>query len=393
MAVAARALQSLAIVAALAALAAGCRHEDVRGDLLIRADRLFDGEGMIEPGAVLVGGDEIVAVGRELEAKADRVIELGDATILPGFIDLHVHLVDPGPKRRRVRRVAVEPVVEGGVTTARSLGEPIDTLRPPDEDAPLRLLAAGPIITAPGGYPIPDWGDSFALEVRGDARARAAVRDLARRGAAVIKVALEPTQDWPMLTPDEVAAIVDEAHAHDLRVTAHATGPYGTELALAGGVDELAHMPCGAIADQLLRELVEREVEVIATLHVLENRGTFINCPDPVPDAARFVALGGRLLYGSDNVPFPGGEYIDVEELRLLRRAGLEPETVLAAATSRAGEHIGRAPLGTLADGAPADVIAVQGDARELRDDLAEPVLVVRDGRLIVDPARPTRSD
>jgi imidazolonepropionase-like amidohydrolase len=69
-----------------------------------------------------------------------------------------------------------------------------------------------------------------------------------------------------------------------------------------------------------------------------------------------------------------------------MRRAGLSAEEVLAAATSRAGEHIGRAPLGTLAEGAPADVIAVRGDARRLREDLHVPLLVLRGGRLIVDP-------
>jgi imidazolonepropionase-like amidohydrolase len=283
-----------------------------------------------------------------------------------------------------VAPAARREIVEGGVTTARSVGDPIDTLKPPDEDAPLRLLAAGPIITAPHGYPIPVYGDALALEVRGEPRARAAVRDLARRGAAVIKIALEPTSGWPMLSPREVRAIVDEAHMENLPVTVHATGPYATELALDAGVDELAHLPCGGISRDLLRELAERETEVVGTLHVLAATEHPI-CADPVPDAARFVALGGRLLYGTD-VPLVRVEGIDVEELRLMRRAGLEPEEVLAAATSRAGEQLGLAPLGTLAERAPADVIAVRGDARELRDDLTEPLLVVRGGRIVVDP-------
>jgi imidazolonepropionase-like amidohydrolase len=85
---------------------------------------------------------------------------------------------------------------------------------------------------------------------------------------------------------------------------------------------------------------------------------------------------------GVAGIPFG----IDVKELRLMRRAGLSAEDVLAAATSRAGEHIGLAPLGTLAEGAPADVIGVAGDARRLGDDLARPLLVVRAGRLVAGP-------
>jgi imidazolonepropionase-like amidohydrolase len=102
--------------------------------------------------------------------------------------------------------------------------------------------------------------------------------------------------------------------------------------------------------------------------------------------ASRLVELGTRLLYGSDvgNQGIPFG--IDVSELRLLRDAGLRPEAVLAAATSRAGEQIGLSPLGTLAEGAPADVIAVPGDARALRDDLGSPLVVLSGGRIVVDP-------
>ena len=147
----------------------------------------------------------------------------------------------------------------------------------------------------------------------------------------MIKISLESSRpDWPLLTVPEVRAIVAEAHAHDLEVTAHAMGPEGVRRALAGGVDELAHAPCGA-SEEDLRALVERDVEVVATLHALEL--TIGGCAFV---AQRFHELGGRLLYGSDvGVPgIPVG--IDVEELRLLREAGLTPTEVLASATSRA---------------------------------------------------------
>ena len=123
----------------------------------------------------------------------------------------------------------------------------------------------------------------------------------------------------------------------------------------------------------------------MATLHVFDLlRGA--GCSDPVAEARRFVEAGGTLLYGSD-IGNPGVPFgIDVTELRMLRRAGLSPDEVLAAATSRAGEQIGLDPLGTIAEGAPADVIAISGDARSLPDSFAQPALVLRAGRFVVDP-------
>jgi imidazolonepropionase-like amidohydrolase len=372
---AARSALVAATAAALVALvAAACSGDDpeLRGDVLITADRLFDGRELREPGAVLVTGGRIAAVGESLEAEAERTIDLGDATIMPGVIDLHVHTYQAGTYPGKLR---------SGVTTVRDVGAPLQVVRPAGRYAGLRVLMAGPLVTVPGGYPTPIWGSDIALDVRTPADARSAVRDLADRGAAVIKIALEPGDGgWPMLSVAEVRAIVDEAHRHDLRVTAHAARPSGVERAIAGGVDELAHTPCGATDDQV-RRLAEREVEIVATLDVLQ-RST--GC---ALLAARAVELGGTLLYGSDT-GVPGiPEQLEVAELRLLEEAGLSPEDVLAAATSRAGEAIGLAPLGTLAEGAPADVVAVRGDARTFRDDMARPLVVVSGGRIVVVPA------
>jgi imidazolonepropionase-like amidohydrolase len=350
-----------------ASCGAGSTAARLRGDILIKADRVYDGRTFVEPGAVLVRGGQIVAAGSSLDARARKAFDLGDATILPGVVDLHVH----GAAGETARR---------GVTTVRNLGAPLASLQPPRRVLGIRILMAGPLVTVPNGYPTPVFGSAIALDVQGVASARRAVRLLARRGATVIKIALEPGGgDWPMLSVAEVRSIVAEAHAVGLDVTAHAMGSSGTETAAAGGVDELAHVPCGA-SDATLRTLVARGVPVVATLHVVQIfRG---GCQDV---AERFVKLGGRLLYGTDfgNRGIPAG--VDVTELRLMRQVGLTPTETLAAATSAAAKEAGLAPLGTLTPGAPADVIAVRGDARKLRSDLARPLLVVSGGRVVVD--------
>lgn len=357
---------------AVAALVAGCAGDDEptqRGDLLVRADRIFDGTRMIGEGAVLVRGSEIVAVG-DLDAEAKRTIDLGDATLMPGVIDLHVHLLGQG-------------MLAGGVTTARDLGAPISVLPQPDvRPGHLRVLAAGPIVTVPGGYPTPVFGSAIALDVRGPADARRAVRMLANRGADVIKISLEPGPGWPMLSTAEVSAIVAEAHARDLTVVAHARGVSGPPIALDGGVDELVHLPCSPTPVRLLRELGRRRIPIVATIHVQGGGG---GCTE---NARAFLRAGGKLLYGSDfgNPGIPPG--VDVEELQLMAHVGLSRLEVLRAATSEAGRQVGLEPLGRLVSGAPADLLGVKGDPTRNLATLARPILVVAGGRAVVAEGR-----
>jgi imidazolonepropionase-like amidohydrolase len=361
-----RAIGSLLLASLLTLVSCGGEKEP---GIEVTASLLFDGKRFISPGAVLIRGREIVRVGTE-PIGARRTIDLGDATILPGFIDLHSY-------------TAAADLLEAGVTTVRILGAPLDAFST-QQAALMRVGTSGPILTAPGGYPISIGLPEIALPVRGEKRARAAVRRLARRDVDLVKLALDPTNGWPMLSAAEVRAIVAEAHRRGLRVTAHAFGPAAVERALFAGVDELSNVPCGGIPDGLLRGLVARDVEVIGALDALTS--FHASCADPVADARRFAALGGELLYGTF-LGAPGiAVGINVEELRLLRAAGLTTAAVLAAATARAGEQLGLEPLGALVRGAPADVIAVPGDARQLREDLHVPLLVVRGGRVVVDP-------
>jgi imidazolonepropionase-like amidohydrolase len=336
-----------------------------RTGTLITARRVFDGRAFHSPGRVLVRGGRIAAVDPSGVVHPRRTIALGDATILPGFVDLHVH--------------GGAGMVDGGVTTVRNLGAPLAELHRPFRVGGLRVLMAGPLISVAGGYPETVWGPSIALDVRGPADARRAVRMLARRGAAVIKIALDSDHgEWPMLTVAEVRTIVSEAHRLGLRVTAHAMWRDGVGRALAGGVDELAHTPCGATPG-LVHTIVARRIPVVSTLHVEQLvRG---GCLDV---ARAIVRAGGTLLYGTDegNAGIPAS--IDVTELRLMRAAGLSPTAVLEAATREAASDLGLAPLGALAPGAPADLIVVRGDARALRSDLAAPLLVMSDGRIVV---------
>ena len=355
---------------------------------VIAADRVFDGKRVLERHAVAVSGDRIEAV-----TPADRLSGPGQpirfsGTLLPGFIDLHAHL--------RLGQVPPDIVLRHGLTTVRETGGPL--LPPSGGDGRLRVLAAGPILTAPGGYPIPVFGPGTGLEMQDERAARNAVAELVQGGAAFIKIALEPGQSpgapwtrhqsaapppWPIPPLEVVQAIVGEAHAHGLIVAAHLSGPEGAALALDAGVDEWAHVPCDPLPAGLVARAAAAGVRVVSTLDTLSH------CTGVFGNARQLAEAGIELLYGTDlgHTDVPWG--IDAQELELMvHTAGgvRTPLEVLSAVTARAGEHLGLAPLGKLVKDAPADLIGIHGNPLEQFKPLEYPELVVSGGVAVVEP-------
>ena len=355
---------------------------------VIAADRVFDGTRVLEGHAVAVSDDRIAAVApaERLSGPGPRIRFAG--TLLPGFIDLHAHL--------RLGQVPPEVVLRHGLTTIRETGGP---LAPPSGgDGRLRVLAAGPILTAPGGYPVPVFGPGAGLEVPDVPAARTAVGQLAAGGAAFIKIALEPggspgapwaggpayPPPWPIMSLEVARAIVEEAHTHGLIVSVHLSGPEGAALALDAGVDEWAHVPCDPISRDLVARASAAGVRVVSTLDTLSH------CTGVAGNARQLAEAGVQLLYGTDlaHPDVPWGT--DAQELQLMVHTAHGMRTqldVLSAATARAGEHLGLAPLGQLIEGAPADLIGVRGNPLEQFKPLEYPDLVVSGGVTIVGPA------
>ena len=296
--------------------------------------------------AVAVRGGRIVAAGRLRIPRSARVVRFRGGTILPGFVDLHVHSTMPS-------------MLRAGVTTTRNVGEPEAVLRPPHALPRYpRVFSSGPLITVPGGYPT-RVNPGLAAPVRSAEEAAAKVDALVAKGAALIKISLETFDGTvPTLDADQVRAIVARAHRHGRRVTAHVADGRGLQIALDGGVDELAHMPCTGVSTGQLEALVARGVSVVGTLRT--GRLFRPQCRDSLANARSFVAMGGRLLYGTDIPAVPAT--LDLYELSLMRQAGLTGIETLAAATSEAGRALGRARIGTVRVGAPADLWVVQGD-------------------------------
>ena len=264
------------------------------------------------------------------------------ATILPGVVDLHVHL-------------DASYGVRSGVTTVRNLGESLTSLPHAPTSGRQRERSAGPIVSVPGGYPGVWWGEGFELDV-GPQSADQVIGTLAGRHADVVKIALEPGPgNWPMLTAEQVRALVAAAHKRGLRVTAHVQGRRGLEIAIAGGVDELAHMPARTRSRRSCagsRSATSRSWRRCGC----RRRAAAGGSRTPVRSWRRAAPSCTAATTAS-----PACRWIDHGELRLLRQALPDNRAVLVAATSAAGARIGGG-VGRLAPGGPADLFVVRGN-------------------------------
>ncbi|MCY1020090.1 metal-dependent hydrolase family protein [Pyxidicoccus sp. MSG2] len=381
---------------------------------VLKAARLFDAKTgkVFTPGVVVVAEGKVVGVGPKAPIpEGAKVVELGDATLLPGFMDAHTHLtVEPGPDWRKdvidsFQRTIPEQTLDtlpwarvtlmAGFTTVRNLGAEdfIDVgLRNAIARGIVvgpRILAASSSLSSTGGHC--DYGNSWRKGLLahdaspgvadGPDALRARVRETLKYGADLIKVcatggvmSFNAEVDAPQFTQAELDAVVDEAHAHRRKVAAHAHGAEGAKRAIRAGVDSLEH---GTLMDDEALELMKRKgtwyVPTAFAFHGVKELADKGNLP---PDNVlklkavdvrreqvlrKAIAMGVRIAFGTDAGVFVHGR--NAEEFALLVQAGLPPAEALRAATVNAAELLGVSDkLGTLEPGKLADVVAVPGN-------------------------------
>jgi imidazolonepropionase-like amidohydrolase len=365
--------------------------------IALRAAQLFDGTGAPasrEP-VVVIDGTRIVSVGGPVPAQAS-VIDLPGATLLPGLVDTHVHLAfdgSPDPVAGLAHRDAAETfkvmmaaarcAVRSGITTVRDLGD-LDFLSlgvraaaQSDPSLP-HIVAAGVPITTPDGH-----CHFLGTPATGIAGVQAAVRERHERGVDVIKVMASggnmtpgSRPELPQYTVEELRAIVDEAHALGLPVTAHAHGTTSIVAAVDAGVDSLEHATfmtadsVDDIPDGLLDHIVERGIAVSLSLGLRPIHGAVLpasmatRVPRLVANAQAMYAAGARIVVGTDAGIGPVKPH-DILPYALVQLAqlGMSPAEALHAITARAAEVVGLGHRkGRLAPGYDADLLAVDGD-------------------------------
>ncbi|HEX2296618.1 MAG TPA: amidohydrolase family protein [Actinomycetota bacterium] len=345
---------------------------------LIRNATVLYGRGLrpVESTTLVLGDGRIAAVGDARAPAGSETVDASGLLLVPGFVDAHVHIAFADAR----------DVLRRGVTTVRDLGWPPSEVFPlasasarPGFEGP-RVLAVGPIVTAPGGYPTrAAWAPpGTGREVSDPDEARAAVRTVARSGAAAVKFALNPPVG-PVLDHDTLRALVEAAAGAGLVATGHVHGTDELAKALDCGAGELAHMLMSEeeIPDALIRRMVDSEMTVVPTLAIRFGRDREL----AVSNLARFRAAGGRVVYGTDlgnEGPEPG---IDRTEVRAMADAGYDPIEIVRSATVDAAAHLRLDSKGAIEEGMDADVVAVPVDALERPEALADVRMVWREGR------------
>ncbi len=398
---------------------------------------LIDGTGAapVPDAAVAIDGARIAAAGPRARVTWPRdaeVIDCAGLTVLPGLIDAHDHLASHGyalTRRWGLEEPASTAHLRTGTVLRQTLAAGYTTVRDAGGlDAGFKLaveegLAAGPriltavaIISPTGGI-----GDSVSPSghecctaadptlprsvANGVPAVREVVRTMVRAGADVIKCATTGgASSRPghgprdaAFNPDEMRALVEEAHALGRRVMCHALGGPGLRVAIEAGVDSIEH---GCYLDEhpeLIAMMAERGTVLVPTLTVYvyhrQSRAPHVKAraedlyPHHLASVRRALAAGVRIAAGTD----AGGHAHppNALEIQYLVEAGLTPMQALQAATGWAAECLGRAgEIGTVTAGAFADLVAVHGDPLQdvaLLQQLDRIPLVLKGGEIAVD--------
>jgi imidazolonepropionase-like amidohydrolase len=409
---------------------------------VLRAARMFDGREMKTPGLVVVRGTQIVGVGSGTQTPAGaQVIDFGDATLSPGFIDAHTHLsgmytddyiqgmVDSLrktiPEQTLLATQNLRKTLMAGVTTARDVGSS-DFM-----DVGLRNAVAAGVIPGPrmlvavraigatgghcdeqNGFRAGLFGKETGVEqgvIDTPEEGRRAVRFNIKYGADVIKIcatggvlSLTDEADVPQLTQAEMNAIVDEAHTLRKKTAAHAHGGEGAKRAIRAGIDSIEH---GAFLDDEALDLMKaRGTFYVPTLMAVQGGKEILDKGGYPPTVAakmkaaidsingvvkKAVARGVRIGMGTDAAVYPHGR--NTEEFRHLTALGLSALDALRAATSVDAELLGlQNRIGTLEQGKLADVVAMPGDPVQDIQQTEHVMFVMKEGVIYRDD-RPRR--
>lgn len=397
------------------------REELQSVSLVITNGIVVDGTGAdpITDGLVAIQGNRFVAVGQAADFKIPDevvVVDAGGGTILPGVINSHGHNATGAGTRRIL-------FLLDGVTSICDMMIPLPRMPYLEEEGiqsgpAARGFKAGPIVTAPGGYPGIIFGTYNSYEIQGEDEAEIAVRDLHARGADYIKVALEPGifgEPWPVLNLQELRSIVATAHAHDLLVRAHVNNAV-LDIALEAGVDVIEHVPMPSFAyedlesmfddggnfrmpseleTQMLRA-IDQGIVLVPTLDVIIDdtypRGDIEPETEAVSQAVLTVV---RFFHNSGGIIALGNDYgnpgvqpgMPLREMDLLQAVGLSPMEVIEAGTKHAAYVCGHGDeLGTLEIGKLADLIVVDGNPLDDLNAMDSVLYIVKDGEVVFSP-------
>jgi imidazolonepropionase-like amidohydrolase len=415
-------------------LSAAVARAETPGRVAVKAARLIDGKSdtVLSPAVVLIEDGRILQVGSALSIPAGtRVIDLGQATLLPGLIDVHVHLTSV-PENSGYQGLGVSlpretlygatnalRTLQAGFTSARNVGaggfsdvalrQAIDA----GELSGPRLLVSGPPLGITGGHcdeNLLPYKFHFREEGVADGPwdARTKTREVIKYGADLIKVCASggvlskgDQPGAPQYSLEEMRAIVEEAHRGGRKVAAHAHGTQSIKEAIRAGVDSIEH--ASLIDDEGLKLAKEHGTFLVMDIYnddfILEEGLKMGMLPESIEKEkgvgklqresfARGVKAGVRMAFGTDAGVYPHGN--NARQFAVMVRYGMTPMKAIKSATLGAAELMGwKEKVGSIEPGKLADLVAVQGDPLSDIRALEDVGFVMKGGVVVKDTLRP----
>ncbi len=378
----------------------------------IQCGRLIDGKSnsVQTEMTIIVESNKIIDVrkGYQSGAASDKLINMRNQTVMPGFVDSHVHLSGETSKNQYMEEFTLndedyalkavkysERTLMAGFTTVRDLGGIVaislrNAINQGDIKGP-RILAAGKSIATTGGHADPSNGYSRALigdpeakdgVINSPEEARKAVRQRYKESSDVIKITatggvLSNAKDGAgaQFTEDEIRAVVGTAKDYGYRVAAHAHGAEGMKRAIRAGVSSIEHGTF--MDDEVIALMKEKGTYYVPTITAGKSVADSAKIPGyypplVVPKAiatgpkiqstfARAYKAGVKIAFGTDAGVFAHGK--NYKEFEYMVEAGMPAMEAIKSATMNAADLLGISDrIGSIEKGKSADIIAVNGD-------------------------------